>query len=148
MERDAASVRVLVVEDNDFIRELVATMLRDIGFQDIAQARDGHDALSQIETADPGLIICDISMQPMDGSRIRRNIAPASLAASRRSSGDLPDLPHRGIDHQTSLQARCRGLCGQAGAEAATRGSRHDNSRAGPVETTLKRETQRRCADR
>jgi two-component system chemotaxis response regulator CheY len=67
MEPDAASVRVLVVEDNDFIRELVATMLRDIGFQDIAQARDGHDAWSQIETADPGLIICDISMQPMDG---------------------------------------------------------------------------------
>ena len=67
MEPDAATVRVLVVEDNDFIRELVATMLRDIGFRDIAQARDGHDALSQIETADPGLIICDISMQPMDG---------------------------------------------------------------------------------
>jgi two-component system chemotaxis response regulator CheY len=42
-------------------------MLREIGFRDIAQARDGHDALSQIETADPGLIICDISMQPMDG---------------------------------------------------------------------------------
>ena len=67
MEPDAATVRVLVVEDNDFIRELVVTMLREIGFRDIAQARDGHDALSQIETADPGLIICDISMQPMDG---------------------------------------------------------------------------------
>ena len=67
MEPDAATVRVLVVEDNDFIRELVVTMLRDIGFRDIAQAGDGHDALSQIETADPGLIICDISMQPMDG---------------------------------------------------------------------------------
>ena len=67
MEPDAAAVRVLVGEDNDFIRELVVTMLREIGFRDIAQARDGHDALSQIETADPGLIICDISMQPMDG---------------------------------------------------------------------------------
>ena len=67
MGPDAATVRVLVVEDNDFIRELVVTMLREIGFRDIAQAGDGHDALSQIETADPGLIICDISMQPMDG---------------------------------------------------------------------------------
>jgi two-component system chemotaxis response regulator CheY len=67
MELDVSTVRVLVIEDNDFIRELVATMLRDIGFRDIAQARDGEDALSQIETADPGLIICDISMQPMDG---------------------------------------------------------------------------------
>ena len=67
MVAEVATGRVLVVEDNDFIRELVATMLREIGFRDIAQARDGHDALSQIETADPGLIICDISMQPMDG---------------------------------------------------------------------------------
>jgi CheY-like chemotaxis protein len=67
MESDVAAVPVLVIEDNDFIRELVATMLRDIGLHDIAQARDGQDALSQIETADPGLIICDISMQPMDG---------------------------------------------------------------------------------
>ena len=64
---DVAAIRDLVVEDNDFIRELVATILGEIGFRDIAQARDGHDALSQIETADPALIICDISMQPMDG---------------------------------------------------------------------------------
>ena len=62
-----AAVRVLVIDDNDFIRDLVAGMLREIGFQDIAQAGDGHDALGQLETADPGLIICDIAMKPMDG---------------------------------------------------------------------------------
>ena len=80
MEPDSATVRVLVVEDNDFIRELVATMLRDIGFRDIAQARDGEGALSQIETADPGLSICDISMQPIDGlefvEALRRHFWP------------------------------------------------------------------------
>src|SRR6202047_2721793 len=86
MELDVSTVRVLVIEDNDFIRELVAPMLRDIGFRDIAQARDGHDALSQIETADPGLIICDISMQPMDGlefvETFRRHPWPRAGAAS------------------------------------------------------------------
>lgn len=63
----AAAIRVLVVEDNDFVRDLVASMLREIGFKDISQAREGNDALGQLETANPGLIICDISMKPMDG---------------------------------------------------------------------------------
>jgi two-component system, chemotaxis family, chemotaxis protein CheY len=62
-----ATVRVLVIDDNDFVRDLVAGMLREIGFQDIVQACDGHDALGRLETADPGLIICDVAMKPMDG---------------------------------------------------------------------------------
>jgi two-component system chemotaxis response regulator CheY len=86
MESDVAAVPVLVIEDNDFIRELVATMLRDIGFHDIAQARDGQDALSQIETADPGLIICDISMQPMDGLEF----VEALRRHSWRRAGEVP----------------------------------------------------------
>jgi two-component system chemotaxis response regulator CheY len=61
------TVRVLLIEDNDFMRETVASMLRDIGFRDVTEAVDGHDALRQLELANPGLIICDISMQPMDG---------------------------------------------------------------------------------
>jgi two-component system chemotaxis response regulator CheY len=86
MELDVSTVRGLVIEDNDFIRELVATMLRDIGFRDIAQARDGEDALSQIETADPGLIICDISMQPMDGLEF----VEALRRHSWRRAGEVP----------------------------------------------------------
>jgi two-component system chemotaxis response regulator CheY len=86
MESDVAAVPVLVIEDNDFIRELVATMLRDIGFHVIAQARDGQDALSQIETADPGLIICDISMQPMDGLEF----VEALRRHSWRRAGEVP----------------------------------------------------------
>jgi two-component system chemotaxis response regulator CheY len=61
------TVRILAIDDNDFMRETVVAMLRDIGFRDVAQARDGHDALSQLERVDPGLIICDVAMQPMDG---------------------------------------------------------------------------------
>lgn len=61
------TIRVMVIDDNDFMRETVATMLRDIGFRDISQAQDGNDALRQIELANPGLIICDINMKPMDG---------------------------------------------------------------------------------
>ena len=61
------SVPVMVIDDNDFIREAVSVMLTDIGFREIAQARDGNDGLRQLEKANPGLIICDVSMKPMDG---------------------------------------------------------------------------------
>ena len=62
-----AAIRVLVIDDNDFTRDVVAGILREIGFRELFQARDGHDALGQLETANPGLIICDIAMKPMDG---------------------------------------------------------------------------------
>ncbi len=64
---DLSMMRVLVVDDNDFMRDLVASMLREIGFREIYHARDGEDALRQTQQVDPGLIICDVDMEPMDG---------------------------------------------------------------------------------
>ena len=64
------TIRVLVIDDNDFMREAVAAMLRELGFRDVTQASDGYDALRQLELANPGLIICDISMKPMDGLEV------------------------------------------------------------------------------
>lgn len=61
------TIRVLLIDDNAFMRETVAAMLRDIGFRDVTESGGGHDALRQLELANPGLIICDIEMQPMDG---------------------------------------------------------------------------------
>ncbi len=61
------TVRVMVIDDNDFIRQAVVAMLREIGFRDVSQAADGNDALRQLPQAKPGLIICDIEMKPMDG---------------------------------------------------------------------------------
>lgn len=67
MSVSVEAVRVLVIDDNDFLRETIAVMLAEIGFRHVFQAKDGNDALGQIERVDPELIICDISMKPMDG---------------------------------------------------------------------------------
>jgi two-component system, chemotaxis family, chemotaxis protein CheY len=64
---DLSMMRVLVVDDNDFMRDLVSSMLREIGFREIHHARDGEDALRQTTSVDPTLIICDVDMEPMDG---------------------------------------------------------------------------------
>jgi two-component system, chemotaxis family, chemotaxis protein CheY len=77
---DISKIRVLVVDDNDFMRDLVASMLREIGFREIFHAADGEAALAKTKEVDPGLIICDVDMEPMNGldfvEQLRRHAAP------------------------------------------------------------------------
>lgn len=77
---DITKIRVLVVDDNDFMRDLVASMLREIGFRDIFHAADGEAALAKTQEVDPGLIICDVDMEPMNGldfvEQMRRRAPP------------------------------------------------------------------------
>ena len=64
---DYAEVRALVVEDNDFVRDLVASQLKQIGFTRIETAPHGEAALKIVDEETPGLMICDINMEPMGG---------------------------------------------------------------------------------
>ena len=64
---DLAGVTALVVDDNDFVRDLVANQLRQIGFTSVKTASDGGAALKFCDETPPGLMICDINMEPMGG---------------------------------------------------------------------------------
>jgi len=80
MTLDVARLRILVVDDNDFMRDLVASMLRESGFREIYHASDGEAALTQTQAVEPELIICDIDMEPMDGldfvEKLRKEAPP------------------------------------------------------------------------
>ena len=77
---DITKIQVLVVDDNDFMRDLVASMLREIGFREIAHAADGEAALAKVKEVEPGLILCDVDMEPMNGldfvEQLRRHAPP------------------------------------------------------------------------
>jgi two-component system, chemotaxis family, chemotaxis protein CheY len=77
---DITKMKVLVVDDNDFMRDLVASMLREIGFRDIFHASDGEKALVKNKEVDPHLILCDVDMEPMNGldfvEHLRRTAPP------------------------------------------------------------------------
>lgn len=77
---DITKMKVLVVDDNDFMRDLVASMLREIGFREIVHAGDGEAALQKVRSEGPELILCDVDMEPMNGldfvERMRRNQPP------------------------------------------------------------------------
>jgi CheY-like chemotaxis protein len=58
---------VLIVDDDPFIRKLVATTLEDVaGFQ-LAEASDGREALEIARREPPQLIFLDIDMPHVDG---------------------------------------------------------------------------------
>ena len=57
---------VLVVDDDESIREFVATIVDDEGY-DVATARDGAEALAIARERTPALILLDMRMPRMNG---------------------------------------------------------------------------------
>ncbi|HAM79270.1 response regulator transcription factor [Ornithinibacillus bavariensis] len=58
--------KILVVDDDPNIRELVVVFLQDEGF-DVYEASDGLEALSKLETIKADMVILDVMMPNMDG---------------------------------------------------------------------------------
>jgi DNA-binding response OmpR family regulator len=61
-----AGKRVLVVDDDPDIRELLFTALEDEGFE-VVPAGNGLEALAIIKTFRPDVIVLDLMMPVMDG---------------------------------------------------------------------------------
>lgn len=60
--------RVLVVDDSAFMRRLVSDVVQSSGeFEVVGTARDGHDALRQVQALNPDLVTLDVDMPGLDG---------------------------------------------------------------------------------
>ncbi len=69
--------RVLVVDDEESIRTLVASYLRDEGFE-VLEASDGPSALAAVEGQQLDLVVLDVRMPGIDGFEVLREIRAAS----------------------------------------------------------------------
>ncbi len=59
---------VLVVDDSAFMRRLISQIIdASPEFRVVGTARDGHDALRQIEALDPNIVTLDVEMPQLDG---------------------------------------------------------------------------------
>jgi two-component system, OmpR family, response regulator len=70
--------RVLVVDDEESITELVGMALRYEGFQ-VEVARSGHDALGAATSFRPHLIVLDVMLPDVDGFEVQRRLAADRL---------------------------------------------------------------------
>ena len=65
--------RLLVVDDEPNIRELLSTSLRFAGFE-VHTASDGQEALTQAEKVRPDLLVLDVMMPGLDGFAVTRRL--------------------------------------------------------------------------
>ncbi|MDO8424702.1 MAG: response regulator [bacterium] len=69
--------RILIVEDDKFLRELIGQKLVREGY-DILESIDGEDGLKKIKNDKPDLVLLDLILPSMDGfevlSRIKEEV--------------------------------------------------------------------------
>lgn len=70
--------RILIVDDDESVRKVIARILECEGMQTF-QAASGTEALSMLETGSFDLIILDISMEGMDGFAVINRIRGVGL---------------------------------------------------------------------
>lgn len=66
--------RILIIEDDDNVREATKTFLEMNGYTNIAVATDGADGLAQIHREKPSLVLLDRKMPGKDGLRVLQEI--------------------------------------------------------------------------
>ena len=71
--------RILVVEDNDDLRELYKIALRTAGFQ-VTQASDGLTALRAIQADAPDLIVLDLRLPLISGFEVQHQLPQLQAA--------------------------------------------------------------------
>jgi two-component system, chemotaxis family, chemotaxis protein CheY len=62
-------VRILVIDDEDFVRKIIVQILGRLQIRKVSQAADGAEGLKQTLISKPHLVLCDIHMEPVDGMK-------------------------------------------------------------------------------
>jgi two-component system chemotaxis response regulator CheB len=87
-------VRVLVVDDSAYVRKVVSQMLERSPFIEVVgTARDGAEALEQVEALSPDVVTCDLNMPILDGvgfvrAQMARRPIPIVIISIAAESGE------------------------------------------------------------
>jgi len=67
-------LKILIIDDDQFTRELIRTMLKEISNITVHQARDGVEALTMIELNKYDMFLLDLYMPKMSGEEFISNL--------------------------------------------------------------------------
>lgn len=83
--KEISSLKVLLVEDEKFIRSIIVKLLRQFGLYTIYEAQDGISGLQELVRMRPDFVICDIHMKPMDGMTFLAKVRSAPIDRIRQT---------------------------------------------------------------
>ncbi len=128
---DGTAVRVLVVDDESALSELLSMALRYEGWE-VRTAADGAAAVRTARGFDPDLVVLDVMLPDLDGLEVLRRLRAATpdvpvlfLTARDAVEDRIAGLTAGGDDYVTKpfsleeLVARLRGLLRRSGTTAA-----------------------------
>ena len=81
-----SNLTVLVVDDDEPIRDMICGILENFGVQKVRQAADGRSAFRDMQTHAPDAVITDFEMKPVDGLAFTR-------AVRTDPNSPAPDVP-------------------------------------------------------
>jgi two-component system response regulator MprA len=138
-------MRVLVVDDEPAVREVLERILRVEGF-DVALAGDGREAVRRQSEARADAVLLDVLMPGLDGLEVCRRLrdvgdrTPVLMLTAREGVGDRVAGLEAGADDYLAkpfaleeLLARLRALLRRSGWEADRQTLRFDDLELDPV---------------
>ncbi len=93
---------VLIVDDDPFIRKLIATTLEDVAGFELAEAGDGEEAVEVAARETPEMVFLDIDMPRLDGLEVCRRLradpatASATIVILTAAAGDAAEREAEG----------------------------------------------------
>jgi len=104
--RPPARLRVLLLDDDTFMLDLLEEMFEELGDFDVRCESDARHALEVIASDAPGLLVCDLSMPDMDGIEFLHAAAEAGF----RGGVMLLTGMDSGVRRSAERLARAHGL--------------------------------------
>ena len=97
-----SGIRVLVVDDNPDIRELIAAVL-ERAQAEVATAASAEEALDAVKSKRPDVLLCDLHMPGIDGFELIHRVR-----AWERTGGVGAPIPAAAVSAYASLGRRLR----------------------------------------
>jgi two-component system chemotaxis response regulator CheY len=69
-----ADLRILVVDDDVFMRDMISIFLESFGVTAVATAEGAEEGIALAISFRPDVILCDIVMHPISGSELLRRV--------------------------------------------------------------------------
>ncbi|MCH7745698.1 MAG: response regulator [Chloroflexi bacterium] len=118
-DANAMGKKVLVVDDQELVREVLADCL-ELGGYEPCLASNGDEGLRQLHEHQPDLVITDMRMPGMDGyefCRLIRNASSVPIIMLTGLAGAAPDAPSLNlVDAFIAKPVKLQELLAQVGA--------------------------------